>query len=279
VDQSPEPNVEGFPLHDSLDKISPNNPVVLTHASGHASFVNGAAMKAAGSPRTRKNPTGGEILKDKAGNPTGLLRERASGLVGPAQALYNSKAHRRPTAPPSSVRRSTLPSTKASPRASRRFRTPALPSAPSTTLKAMADKNELRMRIWMMLRAPNDQLATRLDRYRMTGDYFTVRGIKRAIDGALGPRGAWLLAPYDDKPDSSGLNTDDPPTSARPPNSPSKHGYQLCVTPSATCAIAKRSTSSKRPSKPIPKKRTSGGASSTRSTSTPPTSRASANSV
>ena len=40
----PEPNVEGFPIHDSLDKVSPNNPVLLTHASGHATFVNGKAM-------------------------------------------------------------------------------------------------------------------------------------------------------------------------------------------------------------------------------------------
>ena len=40
----PKPNVEGFPLHDGLSKVSPNNPVMLTHASGHASFVNGTAM-------------------------------------------------------------------------------------------------------------------------------------------------------------------------------------------------------------------------------------------
>src|SRR3954453_17814522 len=80
--KAPEPNVEGFPLHDSLDKVSPNNPVVLTHASGHASFANGKAMAAAGITRDTKNPAGGEILKDRAGNPTGLLRERAEGLVG-----------------------------------------------------------------------------------------------------------------------------------------------------------------------------------------------------
>jgi hypothetical protein len=74
-DHAPDPNVEGFPLHASLDQVSPNNPVLLTHASGHAAFVNGKAMEAAGITRETKDPQGGEILKDKSGNPTGLLRE------------------------------------------------------------------------------------------------------------------------------------------------------------------------------------------------------------
>ena len=47
----PKPNVEGFPFHDELSKVSPNNPVMLTHASGHASFVNAKAMEAAGITR------------------------------------------------------------------------------------------------------------------------------------------------------------------------------------------------------------------------------------
>src|SRR3954464_10072612 len=89
--KAPEPNVEGFPLHDSLDKVSPDNPVVLTHASGHASFVNGKAMQEAAITKDTKNPSGGEVLKDKSGNPTGLLRERASGLVGRAEAAYNAR--------------------------------------------------------------------------------------------------------------------------------------------------------------------------------------------
>src|SRR5579872_6846366 len=81
---APEPNVEGFPLHGSLDKVSPNNPVMLTHASGHAAFANAAAMKAAGVTKDTSNPTGGEILKDAKGDPTGLMRERASGLISTA---------------------------------------------------------------------------------------------------------------------------------------------------------------------------------------------------
>ena len=77
----PSPNVEGFPTEASLSKVSPNNPVLLTHASGHASFANALAMKLSGISRTTPNPEGGEILKDAKGNPTGLLRETASRLI------------------------------------------------------------------------------------------------------------------------------------------------------------------------------------------------------
>ena len=66
----PSPNVEGFPTEASLSRVSPANPVMLTHASGHASFVNALAMKLSGVSRTTKNPEGGEILKDAIGNPT-----------------------------------------------------------------------------------------------------------------------------------------------------------------------------------------------------------------
>ena len=67
----PSPNVEGFPTEASLSRVSPNNPVLLTHASGHASFANALAMKLSGVTRTTKNPEGGEILKDEKGDPDG----------------------------------------------------------------------------------------------------------------------------------------------------------------------------------------------------------------
>src|SRR5450432_2096567 len=89
--QAPEPNVEGFPLHASLDQVSPHNPVLLTHASGHAAFVNSQAMAAAGITGKTPNPPGGEILKDAKGNATGLLRERAQALAGRAHAEWESR--------------------------------------------------------------------------------------------------------------------------------------------------------------------------------------------
>jgi predicted amidohydrolase YtcJ len=229
--KAPEPNVEGFPLHDSLDKVSPNNPVVLTHASGHASFANEKAMEAAGITAKTPNPSGGEILKDKSGNPTGLLRERASGLVGRAESTYNSR--RTPAESKALLRKEIdLAIDESLTKGITTFEDAGSPFGTVDALKAMADGHELRMRIWMMLRAPNEALAPRLDRYRMLGagdNYFSVRAIKRQIDGALGSRGAWLLEPYADKPDSSGLNTEDPADIRKTAELAIQHGYQLCV--------------------------------------------------
>jgi predicted amidohydrolase YtcJ len=230
-DHAPEPNVEGFPLHESLDKVSPNNPVILTHASGHASFVNSKAMQEAGITRNTPNPSGGEILKDKNGNPTGLLRERASGLTSRAQSAYEA---RRTAAENAALLRKEidLAIDESLSKGITTFEDAGSPFTTVDALKRMADSHELRMRIWMMLRLPNEQLAPKLDQYRMIGaggDYFTVRGIKRQIDGALGSRGAWLLEPYTDKPDSAGLNTEDPADIRKTAELAIQHGYQLCV--------------------------------------------------
>jgi len=230
-DHAPEPNVEGFPLHESLDKVSPNNPVVLTHASGHASFVNAKAMQEAGITRNTPNPSGGEILKDKNGSPTGLLRERASGLASSAQAAYDARMTAADRA--ALLRKEIdLAIDESLSKGITTFEDAGSPFTTVDALKRMADNHELRMRIWMMLRLPNEQLAPKLDAYRMIGaggDYFTVRAIKRQIDGALGSRGAWLLEPYTDKPDSTGLNTEDPADIRKTAELAIQHGYQLCV--------------------------------------------------
>ena len=88
----PEPNVEGFPVHDTLSLASPDNPVFLEHASGHAGFFNARALEAARITAATRNPPGGEILKDRAGRPTGLLRETASDLAEKALADWLAAA-------------------------------------------------------------------------------------------------------------------------------------------------------------------------------------------
>src|SRR5207237_9248072 len=60
-------------------------------------------------------------------------------------------------------------------------------------------------------------------------DYYTVRGIKRQTDGALASPGAWRLEPYTNKPDSPGLNTEDPADIRKTAELAIQHGYQLCV--------------------------------------------------
>src|SRR5258708_20048833 len=71
--ETPKPNVQGFPAHDSLSEVSPNNPVLLTHASGHAAMVNKKAMESAGITPHSKDPNGGDIFRDAQRNPTAFF--------------------------------------------------------------------------------------------------------------------------------------------------------------------------------------------------------------
>ena len=99
-------------------------------------------------------------------------------------------------------------------------------------MKQMIDEGKIDVRLWIMIRMNNQALAANLAKYRMVdygNGFLTVRGIKKSIDGALGPRGAWLLEPYADKPGDTGHNT----TSVEEIREASKlaiqHGYQMCV--------------------------------------------------
>ena len=204
---APQPNVEGFPLHASLDAVSPDNPVVLTHASGHASFVNGLALKLSNITRDTPNPSGGEILKDQDGNPTGLLRERASGLVkrgaGEPAPTAAERAER-------SLRVIELADQELSQKGITTFHDAGTGTATIDAYKAAIAAGKLKTRMYVMIEGSPAMLAANLDKYRMIeglDDHLTVRSIKVHFDGALGSRGAWMLEPYTDKPDSSGLNT------------------------------------------------------------------------
>jgi predicted amidohydrolase YtcJ len=230
-DRPPEPNVEGFPEHGSLDRVSPDHPVLLVHASGHAVLLNAKAMrKASITPETR-SPAGGEILKDGHGHPTGLLREAAQNLAYSALAAYEAKLP--PAEREARLRRQIEAAIdEALSKGVTSFQDAGSPPATADLLRHMAENHELRLRIWMMLRGSNRELAPILDRYRTIGagdGYFTIRAIKRYMDGALGSRGAWLLAPYSDQPTSTGFNVEDPADIQRAGELAIEHGYQLCV--------------------------------------------------
>lgn len=83
-----------------------------------------------------------------------------------------------------------------------------------------------------MLREPNDQILRDIERVHMIGfgdDHLTVRAIKRQIDGALGTRGAWLLAPYSDLPSTSGSVTEPVADIEKTAQIAIAHDFQLCV--------------------------------------------------
>lgn len=228
-DVKPEPNVEGFPVHDALSKVSPDNPVVLTHASGHATFVNAKAMDLSGITAATKDPEGGDILRDAKGNPTGLLRERASGLIRRGRGEPPLSPEEREAR---ELKIIELAAKEVLSKGITSFQDAGSSFSDVDRFKRVADEGKLGVRLWVMIRQGNDALRENLAKYRMidyAGGFLTVRGIKHSIDGALGPRGAWLLEPYSDQPDTTGHNTTPIETIRETAKLAMEHGYQLCV--------------------------------------------------
>jgi predicted amidohydrolase YtcJ len=225
----PSPAVEGFPIHDALSKVSPENPVLLTHASGHATFANAKAMELSGVTGATPNPPGGDFLKDTAGRPTGLFRETASRLIRtgagePKRTADEEVARARKIL--------ELASAEAVAKGITSFQDAGSSLADVDLMKRMVDEGRMNVRLWVMLRVGNEALAANLAKYRTIdygGGFLTVRGIKKSIDGALGSRGAWLLEPYSDKPDDTGRNTSTVEDIRETARLAMQHGYQLCV--------------------------------------------------
>lgn len=219
----PEPNVDGMPFHESLSAVSPDNPVLLTHASGHATYANAKAMELAGITASTPDPEGGEIVRDSSGNPIGAFRETASGLLGPA---------RRGATNPEPRRVALLAQEEAFSKGITSFQDAGSGFSTVDLWREMVDDGSLQIRLYSMIRANNASLAENLADYRMIGygdDRLTVRAIKVSIDGALGSHGAWLLEPYDDLPTSSGLNTTPVEEVREKARLAMEHGYQLNV--------------------------------------------------
>jgi predicted amidohydrolase YtcJ len=230
-DRRPADAVEGFPTNTLLTKVAPNNPVLLTHASGHATVANAKAMDLAGVTRRTPNPPGGEIMKDKAGNPTGVFKERASGLVG--KALADDLAKRSP-------QEAEADATRAIETADHEYISKGIVSVTDAGVgfdtvdlyKKLADQGKLNVRLYVMISESSARLAGNLAKYRMIDaghDHLTVRAIKRFMDGALGSRGAWLLEPYADQPGTAGLNTVAPEEMKATAQLAIENDFQLCT--------------------------------------------------
>jgi predicted amidohydrolase YtcJ len=225
----PEPNVEGFPMHDALSKVSPDNPVLLTHASGHATFANAKAMELSGVTKDTPNPPGGDVLKDASGNPIGVFRETASRLIRRGEG----EPPRTPDEEAARARKILeLASQEVLSKGVTSFQDAGSSLEDVDLMKQMIDQGKVNVRLWVMLRVSNQALAANLAKYRTvdyTNGFLTVRAIKRSIDGALGPRGAWLLEPYSDKPGDTGHNTTPVDEIRETAKLAMQHDYQLCV--------------------------------------------------
>ena len=202
--------VEGYPLTEALSMVSPNNPVVLTHASGHGAMANAAAMKAAGINAETADPAGGRILRNAHGEPIGVFEERATKQLYLALEAYYASL------PPEQRLAERRQAWRLAEQACLKEGITSFQDAGTSredldALRVLAEADSLDLRLWMMLRESCEQMsggsAAGMPWIGIGKSGFTVRAIKTELDGALGSYGAWLLADYSDKAGFRGQNT------------------------------------------------------------------------
>ncbi len=208
-DEQPHNHTHGYPNHYELSAISPDNPVLLTHASGHGVFANDHLMKMAGVSTETPNPVGGEVVRDAQGRAIGVFEERAMRLVRDTYSEYlkSLDADQKYDEWLEGIR---LAEKECLSKGITSFQDAGASFKEVADYTALAENNDMKVRLWAMLRHSSKAMKGKAHTARVVdagNGYFTCRAIKSELDGALGAFGAWLLEPYDDKPDFVGQNT------------------------------------------------------------------------
>jgi predicted amidohydrolase YtcJ len=227
-DKPPKSEIDGLPTHHELSKVSPHNPVYLIHASGHASFINAKALELAGIGPNTPDPPGGEIVRDQNGHPLGMLRESAQHLIRDAFLAYQAQ---RPSEEikEDQKKQIQLAMANALEHGITTFHDCGSSLSTIDLLIEMANEGTLPLRLYVMIK-PDDMLAEKLAAYRLINygnNHLTVRAIKLFVDGALGSHGAWLLEPYADKPEKTGLPIESIESLTRTAEIGIQHGFQV----------------------------------------------------
>ena len=201
-DTKPLDLVKGFQTHNKLSEVSPNNPVWLKHASGHAAFGNAKAMEIARITSETEFGFGGEVIKDLKGNPTGIFNERAQSLVN----KYVEKE-----GDGDSQKALQLAVKTCLENGITSFQDAGSGTKAINNMRTGLNNGELKVRLYVMLTSRDPELLkTWYNKGPEVGtgnDYLTIRSIKLNADGALGSRGAWLLDDYRDRPGHFGMAT------------------------------------------------------------------------
>jgi predicted amidohydrolase YtcJ len=208
-DRAPAKNHLGYPYHEELDKVSPNNPVLLIHASGHSSYVNAKAMQLANITASTKNPSGGDIVKDKSGAIIGVLEETAQGL---ASRAYGAWLNQRNQAEQKAewIESIRLAEEECLKKGVTSFQDAGSSFEQVQWMKELAQQNKFNIRHWAMVRQGNASLRKNQHVFPIVDEgngFLTVKAVKVSLDGALGSYGAWLLEPYSDRTGWMGQNT------------------------------------------------------------------------
>ncbi len=188
-----------FPTHEELSRAVPEHPVYLTRVDGHAALVNARAMQLAGLTREATDPPGGEILRDPAGAPSGVLVDNAMRLVGRVV--------------PAPTRAQVKENIRAAIGEMHRYGLTGVHDAGSSAqvlelYEELGRENALDIRLYAMISDDARTIDAWFRRGPQSGLYngmLWVRSVKLYQDGALGSRGAALLGPYSDMASTSGL--------------------------------------------------------------------------
>ncbi|HUR92022.1 MAG TPA: amidohydrolase [Gemmatimonadaceae bacterium] len=191
--------VKDFPTHDALSRAIPDHPVAITRVDGHALLANARAMQLAGITAATPDPAGGRIVRDASGTPTGVFIDNAEGLVSRVV----------PRATPEQTRRRLL---AAAAEAHRWGLTSVHDAGASRStideVESLAMRGMFDLRTYVMISADTADERHYFARGPVNGahgDRVWIRSVKVYADGALGSRGAALLAPYSDDPGNTGL--------------------------------------------------------------------------
>jgi len=197
------------------------NPVYLDRIDGHALWVNKRALELCGITRDTKDPPGGRIERDEKGEPTGVF-------VDEAETLIESRV----PAPSATELDGRLAAAIAE---CNKFGLTGVHDAGTTrevmeSLQRLGAADKLTLNIYSMIDSQDDAFAREMlarGPWEEFGGRLRVRSFKLRADGALGSRGALLLAPYDDDPRNSGLNVQPPDTLLAWTRAALRHGFQV----------------------------------------------------
>ena len=212
---------KAFPRAVDLDALTGTRPAFLQRVDGHAAWVNSAALVLAGIGPSTPDPEGGRILKDATGRPTGILLDTAVDLV---QKLIpepsRTELEARLKAGLESLRAQGFTAV-----ADMGVGAPEL-----AAYRRMAAAGTLPIRVFAYLNHDHRLMLKELKSSRAKNlSFFQVQGVKFYLDGALGSRGARLLAPYADEPTTQGLWVTDPAKVALDAAITLRAGYQPAI--------------------------------------------------
>jgi predicted amidohydrolase YtcJ len=185
-----------LPSHDWIDGLTPDTPVFVTRYDGHMAIANGLALRLADITRETKDPPGGTIVRDKEGNPTGLLKDAAMGLVN------------RVIPPPSEEQLMRM--IQAAMAEARRFGVTSIHDISSTedvrAYQTLAAASGLTLRIYCITPLPQwEAPSTAGLRAGFGNDWIHLGAVKGFADGSLGSTTALFEQPFSDAPETSGL--------------------------------------------------------------------------